>query len=377
MSPAAPACWRASFAGAPAPGQGRRSRPQRGHAGGGAAVGPGDRLARGDGGEAAVCGRLLRRRGQPVRADVLRGSPRRAGGDVAGGAARRPAGRRRLGRRRTFARLCADDRARRAAVRREGRGRAQGAVRPRRSRACSRPSSLPPGSRGRGSRRGGDGAFPSIDDWMLTDVKGWTLADLVDDAGFARLQEAAQRELGGFTTAEGSVSFAMPAHLAVAASRRRDQSASAGTSTASTSSSTVPPGAELDRAAGGGAGQRAGDRGGPGDAPGRGVGLVLAGEGHGMGDAVLGAVGDAAAELHRGVGRVGGGQPRGGVAQRPVAEVALQPRRLLRGRFGGEPGLDQRDTPLDSAAGPAPSRGSARSSPAARAAPRAASRRPP
>ena len=58
--------------------------------------------------------------------------------------------------------------------------------------------------------------FPSIDDWMLTDVKGWTLADLIDDAGFARLQEAARRELGAFTTAEGSVSFAMPAHLAVA-----------------------------------------------------------------------------------------------------------------------------------------------------------------
>ena len=51
---------------------------------------------------------------------------------------------------------------------------------------------------------------------MHTDVKGWTLADLIDDAGFARLQEAARRELGAFTAAEGTVSFAMPAHLAVA-----------------------------------------------------------------------------------------------------------------------------------------------------------------
>ena len=58
--------------------------------------------------------------------------------------------------------------------------------------------------------------FPSIDDWMLTDVKGWTLADLIDDAGFVRLQAAARRELGGFTAADGTVSFAMPAHLAVA-----------------------------------------------------------------------------------------------------------------------------------------------------------------
>src|SRR5690606_7871509 len=56
--------------------------------------------------------------------------------------------------------------------------------------------------------------------------------------------------------------------------------------------------------------------------------------------AVLAAVGDAAAELDRRVGRVGLGQPGGGAAEAPVALVAAEAggQRLV--RLGGEGGLD-------------------------------------
>lgn len=59
----------------------------------------------------------------------------------------------------------------------------------------------------------GEARFPSIDDWVRTDVKGWTLADAIDDAQYADLLRAAQRELCGFTGRDGSVRFAAPAHI--------------------------------------------------------------------------------------------------------------------------------------------------------------------
>jgi SAM-dependent methyltransferase len=62
----------------------------------------------------------------------------------------------------------------------------------------------------------GEARFPSIEGWVRTDVKGWTLADAIDDAQYARLQEAAQQELRGFATADGSVSFDSPAHIVTA-----------------------------------------------------------------------------------------------------------------------------------------------------------------
>ncbi|HMQ95289.1 MAG TPA: methyltransferase domain-containing protein [Amaricoccus sp.] len=58
--------------------------------------------------------------------------------------------------------------------------------------------------------------FPSIADWVHTDIRGWTLADAIDDAQYARLQEAARDALAGFAAADGSVAFAAPIHLAVA-----------------------------------------------------------------------------------------------------------------------------------------------------------------
>jgi ubiquinone/menaquinone biosynthesis C-methylase UbiE len=61
--------------------------------------------------------------------------------------------------------------------------------------------------------------FPSLDSWMYTDIKGWTLADLIDDAGFKRLLTDAQRILSRFVMPDGSVRFDAPA-LIVSAQRK-------------------------------------------------------------------------------------------------------------------------------------------------------------
>ncbi len=60
----------------------------------------------------------------------------------------------------------------------------------------------------------GTARFPSIDDWIFTDVKGWTLADMIDDAQYAKLRAEAHRELRGFVGRDGAVSFRAPAHIA-------------------------------------------------------------------------------------------------------------------------------------------------------------------
>jgi ubiquinone/menaquinone biosynthesis C-methylase UbiE len=64
--------------------------------------------------------------------------------------------------------------------------------------------------------RPGDARFPSIEAWVRTDVKGWTLADAIDDAQYAKLQKAALQELRQFTQADGSVRFDSPAHVITA-----------------------------------------------------------------------------------------------------------------------------------------------------------------
>lgn len=64
----------------------------------------------------------------------------------------------------------------------------------------------------------GTARFPSIADWVQTDVKAWTLADRIDDAQLHTLQQAAAKELPPFTTPEGHVEFAAPA-LVVAADK--------------------------------------------------------------------------------------------------------------------------------------------------------------
>ena len=56
----------------------------------------------------------------------------------------------------------------------------------------------------------GEAEFPSVDDWVATDIKGWTLADCIDDGQFEMLKREARRELAGFAGADGTVRFRHP-----------------------------------------------------------------------------------------------------------------------------------------------------------------------
>ncbi len=63
--------------------------------------------------------------------------------------------------------------------------------------------------------RQGTARFQSIRDWVQTDVRGWTLADMIDDEQFETLVEAAERELAEFADPDGKVAFAAPGHIIV------------------------------------------------------------------------------------------------------------------------------------------------------------------
>ena len=62
----------------------------------------------------------------------------------------------------------------------------------------------------------GTARFASLDDWIYTDVKGWTLADRIDDEGYARLRAAAPAKLSRFVQPDGHVAFDAPAHIVTA-----------------------------------------------------------------------------------------------------------------------------------------------------------------
>lgn len=64
----------------------------------------------------------------------------------------------------------------------------------------------------------GRAQFDSLSAWVHTDVKGWTLADMIDDAQFAVLQREAETALAEFVQPDGTVAFTAPAHI-VAASK--------------------------------------------------------------------------------------------------------------------------------------------------------------
>jgi len=59
----------------------------------------------------------------------------------------------------------------------------------------------------------GRARFASVDAWMHTDVKGWTLADLIDDDQFETLCREAQPALSTYVGRDGRVEFAAPAHV--------------------------------------------------------------------------------------------------------------------------------------------------------------------
>lgn len=62
----------------------------------------------------------------------------------------------------------------------------------------------------------GDARFDSIEAWVHTDVRGWTLADMIDDHQYRLLLDEACRSLAGFTDHEGRVRFPTPALIATA-----------------------------------------------------------------------------------------------------------------------------------------------------------------
>ena len=55
--------------------------------------------------------------------------------------------------------------------------------------------------------------FPSIESWMFTDIKGWVLADKIDDQQYTILLKEAKTELAPFAKEDGQVKFEAPAHI--------------------------------------------------------------------------------------------------------------------------------------------------------------------
>jgi SAM-dependent methyltransferase len=64
--------------------------------------------------------------------------------------------------------------------------------------------------------REGAARFPSIEAWIFTEIKGWTLADMLDDGQYQRLLVEAQRRLQHYVRSDGSVSFGATTHIASA-----------------------------------------------------------------------------------------------------------------------------------------------------------------
>ena len=60
----------------------------------------------------------------------------------------------------------------------------------------------------------GTARFPSIESWVHTDIKGWTLADMIDDEQYARLLVEAKPALERYLVEDGTVAFSQSAHIA-------------------------------------------------------------------------------------------------------------------------------------------------------------------
>lgn len=72
-------------------------------------------------------------------------------------------------------------------------------------------------------RHVGTAEFASIEDWVQTEIRGWTLAGSIGDDEFGELLRLAQERLGRFAES-GRVSFPAPALMAVARRVRRSVS---------------------------------------------------------------------------------------------------------------------------------------------------------
>jgi hypothetical protein len=58
--------------------------------------------------------------------------------------------------------------------------------------------------------------FPSIAALVYTEVKGWTLANILTEAQVAVLQQQAEQELRPFVAVDGTVAFLVTAHIVTA-----------------------------------------------------------------------------------------------------------------------------------------------------------------
>ncbi|HSR53211.1 MAG TPA: class I SAM-dependent methyltransferase [Acidobacteriota bacterium] len=63
----------------------------------------------------------------------------------------------------------------------------------------------------------GKARFASVEAWIYTDVKGWTLSDAIDDSQYELLKRRAPQHLAPFVLPDGSVEFSSPAHIITAA----------------------------------------------------------------------------------------------------------------------------------------------------------------
>ena len=62
----------------------------------------------------------------------------------------------------------------------------------------------------------GTARFSSIDEWIYTDVNGWTIDNVVEGDQYELLLREARSELAQFVTAEGTVVFSTPGHIVTA-----------------------------------------------------------------------------------------------------------------------------------------------------------------
>lgn len=63
-------------------------------------------------------------------------------------------------------------------------------------------------------RHDGKARFDSVEAWVHTDIRGWTLADMIDNTQYDELLQAARIELQDFVGADGRVRFPAPALIA-------------------------------------------------------------------------------------------------------------------------------------------------------------------
>jgi ubiquinone/menaquinone biosynthesis C-methylase UbiE len=62
----------------------------------------------------------------------------------------------------------------------------------------------------------GTACFASINAWVFTDIKGWTLSDSINESQYQLLLAEAEKELQQYVLPDGTVKFRAPAHIVTA-----------------------------------------------------------------------------------------------------------------------------------------------------------------